>query len=408
MRYFAVCLLTIACIAGGAHLSAAQQIRPASTVTRGLESKHNTIAHQILAMEAAVSDVSPDMFKLLDTFIDDAVRRINLPENYNRSDVVKALTEIDKLLTERNVVYPADQTKMGLVSQLSDGLRGRVLNQDEIQAVANNRHNVRRRNQIISRSGQTFFINDCDTTTYIYLGIADVIGFPLYMVELPGHNFVRFENDFFGVDWETMDGIEIPPGKYEGIWNISDRLVRDRIYMASMSRLDLVGYQYSITGADWGLKKFDQRAADDLNKAVNLYQRSPRVWNNLAWSLVVSSDPKQRNGPKAVEYATKAISLSRTPNLMDTLACAHAEVEKFSLAISTEEDARTLYQSRDYPRERDVPDFGSQIARFKAQRTCADQLSVALVSTATLKAAEPDSLRQTKYSLNHQSHLITN
>jgi hypothetical protein len=355
-------------------------VRPISTITEGYLAKYNTIAHELLNNEAASSKVTQDMYDFIDSVVDEAQRRIAKKANYSRDEAVGALRVIDEILIARNVVYPADTAGMGLVAQFSDGLRGRTMNTAEIDALAAHRHNKRRSTRIREHAAEPFYVNDCDTTSFLYLAIADVIQLPLYLVELPGHNFVRFDDGAISFDWETMDAVVAPPDYYKTLWRIPQALILERVYLATMNRADVLGYHFSITADIWAKKNADQRSFNDDAKAAALYPRGPRVWNQIAWHLVAAHDPNLRDGPIALENAKKAISISRTPNLLDTMACAYAQMKEFDLAVEVEKEGRDLYPTGNYPAEVEVPDFAEQLQLFAQHKTCAEISPAALAS----------------------------
>ena len=210
-------------------------VRPISTITDGFHGKYNTIAHELLNDEASASDVTQNMYDFIDAVIDEAKVRITKKPSYTRDEAISMLRTIDEILIGKNVVYPAQLDGMGLVDQLSDGLRGRVMNPTEIDALAKYSHNERRSDRIRQHASEPFYVNDCDTTSFLYLAIAEVIDLPLYLIELPGHNFIRYEDGATSFDWETMDARVAPPKYYQQTWRIPQDLIANRIYLASMN-----------------------------------------------------------------------------------------------------------------------------------------------------------------------------
>lgn len=88
-----------------------------------------------------------------------------------------------------------------------------------------------------------------------------------------------------------------------------------------------------------------------LAEAIAEYQTALRIdpdhlfaLNNLAWLLATAPDAKLRNGPEAVEYATRACQLThyKTTIYVGTLAAAYAEAGRFNDAIKTAEQAIAL------------------------------------------------------------------
>ena len=84
------------------------------------------------------------------------------------------------------------------------------------------------------------------------------------------------------------------------------------------------------------IRQFQGMLRQDPNEPVAL--------NSLAWLLATHPDAAVRNGPEAVKLAQKAVG-QRTddqPELLDTLAAAHAEAGQFKEAVETAEKARTV------------------------------------------------------------------
>ncbi len=69
--------------------------------------------------------------------------------------------------------------------------------------------------------------------------------------------------------------------------------------------------------------------------------------NEVAWYMASSSNPKQRNGPEAVKFATAACDLTPESHVkrymyLDTLAAAHAAAGQFPQAIQRQTEALNL------------------------------------------------------------------
>lgn len=70
--------------------------------------------------------------------------------------------------------------------------------------------------------------------------------------------------------------------------------------------------------------------------------------NGLAWILATSPDPSLRDGPRAIQLATRGVELSRQqePFVLRTLACAYAEAGQFDQAIAVARQALKLAESQ--------------------------------------------------------------
>lgn len=100
---------------------------------------------------------------------------------------------------------------------------------------------------------------------------------------------------------------------------------------------------------------YDQAIAD-YNEAIRLNPKYVATYNQLAWLWATCPDKRFRNGPKAVQYATKACDMGawKIADNLDTLAASCAETGNFSDAVKWQQKAielalpgeRTEMQSR--------------------------------------------------------------
>jgi predicted Zn-dependent protease len=98
---------------------------------------------------------------------------------------------------------------------------------------------------------------------------------------------------------------------------------------------------YSIRGQIQNALGLQQSAVEDLDRALASGSRDPEVYNSLAWILATSPQDALRNAARAKELALTACELTRyqEPNLVDTLAAAHAEAGEFADAVQFQKKA---------------------------------------------------------------------
>jgi tetratricopeptide (TPR) repeat protein len=78
-----------------------------------------------------------------------------------------------------------------------------------------------------------------------------------------------------------------------------------------------------------------------LKLGLERIPESPLLANGLAWIYSTHPDEKFRNGPEAVKLAERAVRVTnrRLHQLIDTLACAYAEVGRFDDAVKQIDEA---------------------------------------------------------------------
>jgi serine/threonine-protein kinase len=89
----------------------------------------------------------------------------------------------------------------------------------------------------------------------------------------------------------------------------------------------------------------------DHRKAAELDPANPNTHFQLAWIWATCSDPKCRNGTRAVEAATKACELTewKKAHCLDALAAALAETGRFDEAVQRQQQAVALASEAERP-----------------------------------------------------------
>ena len=270
--------------------------------------RHKGIGFDILDYESQACFVPDQEYRLLDDLIDKIGNKVQYDPD-SKSPVDQAIT-ISKAVTqtlrdEGFALYIDTET-------LSDALLDR---------------------NAAGESPRRIF--DCDTGSLIFLTVAENLGAPVAMVEMPlphskfHHNFVRWlDGGKTLIEWDMNLGsrCEAPPDLtgFEG---------------KGMSREELVGYAFSLRPNLWRRQDQYDRALADFHTSMILYAGSD-VYNNLAW-LIATREVSNRKLLKdeALIAAQHGVEIWPTANYKDTLACVFALRGEFASAIKLETDA---------------------------------------------------------------------
>lgn len=138
----------------------------------GNASEPRTIAHAILEKEAEVFS-RPPTCALLETILAEAQQQLV-------GRVASSPTEAFVILQQIAAIFQQQHVQVGDAMLLSDTC------------------------QPTTTDANTIYRADCDTLSFLYLAIGDILNFPLRMVSLPDHTFIRwYFPDGSYLNWET-------------------------------------------------------------------------------------------------------------------------------------------------------------------------------------------------------------
>jgi tetratricopeptide (TPR) repeat protein len=321
-----------------------------------------TVAHDILETELAAFSTVTGSTATLDLVVDAAVAAVRSKEAAmakfaERERALQTLTTIEESLTAQGFVYPG----RGYVSHLQWALTPvsvDVAGRRELMARGENKDRV---SAIKARTPPVFLIADCDIYSIVYLAIAERLGLPLAMVNLPslgdyvGHDYVTWTlADGTQVDWEADAGKVHPPGQdtiyfSSGPHSYEDAR-RSRAYAMPMTRNEVLGYATFVIGGWLSEMGSLDRAVAAWRRAIELSPGSPDAYNELAWLLATAPTPSVRAPTEAVRVAEQLEKLWPSANNLDTVAAAYASAGRWREAVATQgravEMARTEFWSR--------------------------------------------------------------
>ncbi len=224
------------------------------------KAKYQTIAHKVLKLKPG-SEIKPGN-KLLDDIIDEARISIKVKSRYSETEAVNVLRTVDHILINRNFLYN------GKIRLLSEALKPRKPDQKMIQYIkrfdpdnpGDDLKNSETLNRIILPSHkhkihalrhirENFYYAECKTFSFIYLGIADALNLPVYMVLAPSHVFIRWHlGPGRYINWETTSGITVNDEYIKRLHDIPENSIRSGAYLKSLTRTESMAVAFFMLG----------------------------------------------------------------------------------------------------------------------------------------------------------------
>lgn len=297
--------------------------------SRSYTPRHHGLAYDVLESESEACFVPDEAFQLLDSIVDDVSASAgsgfvgSVEEKLARAQIVSKLVG-DTLRAHHFALFIDTVTLSDAMATNNDGT-------------------------------DSFHTFDCDTSSLIYLTVAENLGLPLSMVEITlpsdfGHNYVRWhidKNTF--LDWDT-----------NGRDRCTTPVDAPSFQGKSMTRTEILGYARALRAELWQRRKKFTAALSDLRTATTMYPNSGLAHNNFGW-LVATHDFDGRNSVKAeaLVHAERAVKLARNANRLDTLACVNALNGNFAAAIKLTNEAIAKGAA-----------LGGRLERYKKRQDC--------------------------------------
>jgi tetratricopeptide (TPR) repeat protein len=302
--------------------------RPCGTPTkRQYVARHRGIGFEILDSESEACFVPDQEYRLLDDLIDSVLTRTTYNGTIKTTEARRQqAATISKIISD---VLDEHQFQIFIDTEtLSDALIDRV-----------------------DSNGSQRRIFDCDTGSLIFLTIAENLGAPVVLVEIP----IAGNNDHDYVRW-LSNGVSL----FE--WDLNQRNVRSTPpdlpwpFGKSMTRDETLALALSLRPKLWQRRENFDDAIRDYQAALMLYGGATG-YNNFAWLVATRNVSGRLQLQKAALFAAEnAVSIYPKPNYRDTLACVYALGRDFDRALEEEEKAL-----KDQPDD----DFKKRKERFK-------------------------------------------
>jgi tetratricopeptide (TPR) repeat protein len=310
------------------------------------QAKYQTVAHRFLDLEAKYVTIPDESYELLD----DLITAVKSTTKYdatitNRAErekqFLRIFNRIDSVLVQNNFIFPPGEWNCTLGEALDD----HPLSSKEMEVALTKPHNARREAQMKSHAGENFHLIACVNGAFLYMGVAEALGFELKPVLAPKHMFVRAQLDRdHWINWDTNRARSISDKDYVSGWGVEDWQIRQKIYMQSLSADEIDAEMYTAVGVDLGdhaeFRGFDP-AIECYRKAIALNPREVYAYCNLTQSLLFKPDPDSAARTESMELAHRAVELQ--PNEAAThLSLAYALAADGQTATAVAEINRAI------------------------------------------------------------------
>lgn len=302
---------------------------------------HSTIAHYLLKLETEVLSPSErtafkqdEKINVLNLLLSACESRIGIQEHANHFSVEEAkfvLLQIDSVLAEQGYFTCIK------VEYMSQTLRRSSKSNFECTLQTANLY----RKQCL-QNFDSIFKMDCDLGSFLYLSIAEVLKLPLKLIEVPKHNFVRweFENGTY-LNWDVNAIAAFSNNEYRQGRTPASYIAFDSIqekqngYLKSKSHEQILGYYSFVLGRNYKRQRNYIAARYYYQLAIELQPQHPLPKMCMAYLLTFHQSPKNKTELElANQLALEAVRSFPKDNVyLETLACSFARLGKFDEAL---------------------------------------------------------------------------
>jgi len=343
-----------------------------------------TLAHTLLALELEGTG-APLLMQNLNQLIEHAVARFGRPiaGELEPATAARFFRSVDEALVDDGVIFPPGRR----VELLRDALQPRQPTNAELQRATMDFANARRSQSIttLRKAGEPLYYFDCDLAAVLYIATAERLALPVFLVEVPDHNFVRWQTPGVTLNWDPNDAIAKSDQQFARMAGLTAEDHAAFGYLENRTPPRIQSYWLVRRGQRKVAENKAAGALADFRAAVKTAPEDLVAANELAWLLATSSDPQVRNGREAREIVEKLIARSRRINWLETLAAAWAETGDFPQAIAVEEEARRYAEAwlRTSRRAGSLGGFDATLAAYRQNLSYAAAANAGAIKAAT-------------------------
>jgi tetratricopeptide (TPR) repeat protein len=185
---------------------------------------------------------------------------------------------------------------------------------------------------------------DCDLGSFLYLGIAESLGLPLTFIEVPKHNFIRWNfNDKTHINWDVNSADFFSDDDFrEGLSptvNTAFNTGKETAYryLENMDTSGFIGSYSWVIGRNLKKEKKYSEARKYYELAIEKWSYHPTPKLSLAYLITFYGVFNTREDHLiANKLAKEAVEIySKENEYLETLACTYALLGNYDMAIKT-------------------------------------------------------------------------
>jgi len=142
-----------------------------------------------------------------------------------------------------------------------------------------------------ARRSERYYINrvldtregNCVSMPFLYIAVAQRLGWPISLVHVPDHAFVRYVDPALKEQniETTSRGGYVPDEQYAKDFGVSDRGRASGAYLRTLTRREMLGDLAAINGITFLRRREREKGISYLLLATELNPRNTAAWNNL-------------------------------------------------------------------------------------------------------------------------------
>lgn len=320
-----------------------------------------TLAYRMLQRERSVREVPASAEPLLRDVLSDAVAALGPdPSPPATAEEFRAFGEkVSTVLAAHNFIQPASPEYWP--DTLGEAFA--PLGREDARVASSLKADRPARLRHMTSQGPVYFV-DCDIGAMLIISVAQMVGFEVAMVEVPGHNFLR---------WRSPSGAEASwdwtywrtPDEPRQASRLQKALLTRNVFLASQTLKETEAYFKSVLAGQID----DQAAKLALRReAASVFPNNRVVAYGASRTFALSPAASPAERKDALGYSLLALSMEgngsarNVADRMMAVACAYAANREPDLAKAFVARARTLADIDE--------DHAGSLAAIRAGRTC--------------------------------------